>query len=292
MVERLSADIENCNIGIKNKKEQCEKIEKDNTELEKSIKEYKEQIEKIKQEVTNSSGKIEELKKERTVKSEKQSKIEQDILAEFNIIEDLKAQIVKIDVKKTKLESDIEEVINKMWEEYEITPNNAEGYKLPTNVAETTKRVNDLRNSIKNLGSVNIDSIEEYKQTSKRYDFMCEQRLDLENGVAKLKNVISEMTNIMKEQFQTQFAIINRNFGEVFKELFGGGKAELILTDTDNILECGIEIRSTTARKKTTKHDITFRRRKSIYSNSITICNTKNKSSTILCTRRNRSSFR
>ena len=71
---------------------------------------------------------------------------------------------------------------------------------------------------------------------------MCEQRLDLENTSAKLKKVIQEMTGIMKEQFSKQFKIINRNFGEVFKELFGGGKAELKLADEENILECGIDI--------------------------------------------------
>ncbi len=242
MVERINQDIENCNIGIQNKEEQMKKITEDNTELETSIIEYNNKIEEIKRDVQQSSKNVEELKQERINKSEKQSKVEEEILAQFNVIEDLKAQIVKIDVKKTKLEQDIEEIINKMWEEYEITPNNAKEFTKPTNVQETTKRVNKLRNEIKNLGSINIDSIEEYKQTSKRYDFMCEQRLDLENGVAKLKKVIGDMTSIMKEQFQKQFSIINQNFGEVFRELFGGGKAELTLTDEENILECGIEI--------------------------------------------------
>lgn len=129
-----------------------------------------------------------------------------------------------------------------MWEEYELTPNNVEEYKKPENIQQTTKQVNSLRNEIKDLGSINIDSIEEYKQTKQRYDFMCEQRLDLEDGAAKLRKIIQDMTLTMKEQFESQFKIINRNFGEVFKELFGGGKAELILTDEENILECGIEI--------------------------------------------------
>ena len=71
---------------------------------------------------------------------------------------------------------------------------------------------------------------------------MCEQRLDIENTMAKLKDIISEMTGIMKEQFTKQFEIINKDFGEVFKELFGGGKASLVLEDEKNVLECGIEI--------------------------------------------------
>ena len=85
-------------------------------------------------------------------------------------------------------------------------------------------------------------SQEEYKTLKQRYDFMSEQRLDLENTIAKLRKMISDMTETMKTQFAEKFAMINKNFNEVFVELFGGGKAELILTDESNILECGIDI--------------------------------------------------
>ena len=79
---------------------------------------------------------------------------------------------------------------------------------------------------------------------------MCEQRLDLDNTAGKLRKVISEMTENMKVQFDEKFKEINKNFNEVFKELFGGGKAELILEDEANILECGIEIRVQPTGKK------------------------------------------
>lgn len=250
IVERINTDVENCNASINNKKAQMETISTDNTTLENQIIEYNNKIEDIKKQVGNSSNKIEDLKNERTKKNEKLSQTEEEIATQFNTIEDLKAQIVKIDVKKTKLEQDIEAIINKMWEEYEITPNLVEEYEKPTDIAETTKRVNSLRNSIKDLGSINIDSIEEYKQTKSRYDFMCEQRLDLENSINKLRKVISDMTSIMKEQFEKQFKAINKNFGEVFSELFGGGKAELTLVDPQNILECGIEIQAQPPGKK------------------------------------------
>ena len=71
---------------------------------------------------------------------------------------------------------------------------------------------------------------------------MCEQRLDLEDTMTKLRKVIQDMIGIMKQQFKEKFEIINKNFGEVFKELFGGGMAEVTLTDEENILECGIDI--------------------------------------------------
>ena len=240
--ERINQELENAHTSIENKNTQIEQIKKDNEDLEKSIQETLKKIEEVKESVNSSSSKIEELKKERAQKSEKLSKQEDEITAKFKVIEDLKGQLVKLDVKKTKIEEDINGIINKMWEEYELTPNNAEQYQKPENVALTQRRVNNLRTEIRELGSVNVDSIEEYKNLKDRYDFMSEQRLDLENTMSKLRKVISDMTQIMKEQFKEKFKVINKNFGEVFAELFGGGKAELTLEDEENILECGIEI--------------------------------------------------
>ncbi len=240
--ERINQELENANQSVKNKKNQIEQIKLDNESLEKSIQDILNKIEEVKQNVENSSSKVEELKKERSQKNEKLSKQEDQLTDKFKIIEDLKGQLVKLDVKKTKIEEDVKEIYNKMWEEYELTPNNTSEYKKPENVQLTQKKVNSLRNEIKELGSVNIDSIEEYKTLKDRYDFMSEQRLDLENTMSKLRKVISDMTQIMKEQFREKFKIINKNFKEVFTELFGGGKAELKLEDEEKILESGIEI--------------------------------------------------
>lgn len=250
MIERINLDIENNNISINNKEQQIENISEENKELEQNIINLNDQIEQIKLEVTNGTNIVEELKNSRVEKNENLAKIEEQINEKFKIIEDLKEQIVKMDVKRTKLEQDIEQIVNELWEEYEITPNNAEGFNRPVNIGAATKQVHNLRNEIKELGSINIDSIEEYKKTKERYDFMCEQRLDLDNTAGKLRKIISEMTETMKAQFAEKFAIINKNFNEVFVELFGGGKAELILEDENNILECGIDIRVQPTGKK------------------------------------------
>ena len=251
LIEIIDQDINNNKASVENKKALREKILEDNKMLEEQIVSLNEQIEQMKQEVLTSGDKVDSLKQERIEKNEELTKTEEEITSEFRIIEDLKAQITKQEVKKSKIEYELEQTINKMWEDYELTPNNVgEEYKKPENVAETTKQVKHLRDQIKALGSINIDSIEEYKQTKERYDFMCEQRLDLEDSSSKLKKVIQDMTKIMKEQFEQQFKVINKNFGEVFSELFGGGKAELRLTDEENILECGIEIEAQPPGKK------------------------------------------
>ena len=243
LVQRIEQDIENNKASIENKTALREKILEDNKALEEQIINLNEEIKQMEQEVETSGDKINTLKQERVKKNEELAKTEEEISQQFEIIEELKGQITKNEVKKSKIEYELEQIINKMWEDYEITPNNVGGeYKKPENAVETTKQVKSLRDQIRDLGSINIDSIEEYKQTRERYDFMCEQRLDLENSSSKLKKVIQDMTKIMKEQFEKQFKVINKNFGEVFKELFGGGKAELKLTDEENILECGIDV--------------------------------------------------
>ncbi len=242
MMERINQDIENNNVSIQNKKDSREKITKDNEELENKIVEIKHKIIELEKEVLGSTEKIENLKQERTNKSEKLLQIEKEIEEESSKIEDIKNHISKLDLKKSKVELELNQVIDKMWEEYELTPNNVGEIEKVENPSKVQKQVNEIRGEIKALGSINVDSIKEYQESKERYDFMCEQRLDLEDSSNKLKKVIDEMTETMKKQFTEQFKIINKNFGEVFKELFGGGKAELILSDKDNILECGIEI--------------------------------------------------
>ena len=242
IVERINFETETTNKSIENKKKQIEQIGIENEELKASIEETNNKIAQIKKDVENSGSKVDELKQERIEKNKKLEAQEKEITDKFHVIEDLKAQIVKIDVKKTKLEEDINAIINKMWEEYELTPNNVGEVKKPDNVQKTQRQVNNLRTDIKELGSVNVDSIEEYKNLKERYEFMSTQRFDLEETMAKLRKIISEMTTIMKQQFKEQFEIINKNFSEVFKELFGGGQASLSLADEDNILECGIDI--------------------------------------------------
>ena len=250
IIERITQDIENNAKAIEVKKAQREKITSDNQKLETEIANLKSAIEKIKSEVSGASQKIEKLKQERITKNQKLSKTEEEILEELKTIENLKNQISKLEIKKSKLDVELEQIINKMWEDYELTPNNVKDYEKPTNVTQTSKRVKTLREEIKNLGSINIDSIEEYKQTKERYDFMCGERLDLENSSTKLRKVIQDMTKTMKEQFEKQFKIINKNFGEVFVKLFGGGKAEVKLSDPENVLESGIEIEAQPPGKK------------------------------------------
>lgn len=250
MLERINNDIKTAKQSIETKKVQIQSIIVQNANLDKMIKELENNIERIKQEVANSSDKTQELRNSKNEKNTRLENTEKEISKQFETIQTIKEQNVKIGIKLTSQEQDITDIINELWNEYEVTPNNAKNYQKPTNVQETQRKVNELHNQIKDIGSVNIDSIEEYKKNKERYEAMGEQRLDLENTMAKLRNIIQEMTQTMKKQFKEKFTIINKNFNEVFKELFGGGKAELVLEDEENILECGIDIRVQPTGKK------------------------------------------
>ncbi len=242
MLERIKQDIENLKKSSENKENQKQKMSIDNEKLAKLNIELNEKIESLVIDVSNSGSKIDELKKDRIAKNSKLEETEENLTSQMSKIDDLKDQVSKCDVKKSKFEFELEQIVTKMWEEYELTPNDPGEYKKPKNIVEVQKQVNNLRSSMKELGNVNIDAIEEYKKLKERYDFMNEQRLDLETTMSKLRKMISDMTIIMKEQFAERFKIINKNFSEIFVELFGGGKAELKLTDESNLLESGIEI--------------------------------------------------
>ena len=250
LITMFDNEILNSNNSIKNKEEQKINIANENLQLQENIKKIEEKIKQLIEDSANSGQVVENLKKERTEKNQKLVEVENNVENQFKVIEGLKEQLLKIDLKKSKINLEIEAIVNKMWEEYELTPNQAGEYEKPENVSETTKKVNVLRAEIKELGSINIDSIEEYKKTKERYDFLTEQRLDLENTSEKLRKIITDMTVVMRKQFSEQFKLINQNFGKVFAELFGGGKAELKLVDENNILECGIDIEAQPPGKK------------------------------------------
>ena len=99
-----------------------------------------------------------------------------------------------------------------------------------------------VKGAIKRLGSVNVGAIEEYKEVFEKYNFLKQQLEDLENSRQQLQKLITSLNGEMKTLFADSFNIINQNFSQIFKQLFGGGSAKLVLTDPDNLLESGVDI--------------------------------------------------
>ena len=157
--------------------------------------------------------------------------------------EKLGGEIARLEERKQAMVKEFDDIVRQLYDEYELTRSEAEaiGIKIE-NIAEARKTLAEIRSKIKALGSVNVAAIEEYKEVSERYEFMKAQVEDVENSRRELSKLIEELTANMKEQFSIGFAKIGKAFTTTFRELFGGGTAELVLTDPENILESGIDI--------------------------------------------------
>ena len=187
-----------------------------------------------------------ELKKHRKNKEDhlvKETEYKKLLKQVESILLELQDSMHKLDVKRTRLEMQQQSYYTKLWEEYELTYNEALNLKeeIP-DTSNASKEIKVLKDKIKGLGTVNLDSIDEYEKIRERYDFLKDQQEDLNQAQKSLVKVISDMEITMQKQFLDQFKIIKENFNNVFSKLFGGGKADLILEDEENVLECGIDI--------------------------------------------------
>lgn len=149
----------------------------------------------------------------------------------------------KLELSLQKVDSDITVMEQRIWDEYELTYAGAEelrqeGFKVTGAQTEISR----LRRAISQLGSVNVNAIEEYVSSKERFESLTAQNEDLLKAEKDLNRIIEDVTKRMEAQFKEQFAVINGYFGQTFKELFGGGRAELRLENSQDILGSGIEI--------------------------------------------------
>ncbi|MBE5931847.1 MAG: chromosome segregation protein SMC [Lachnospiraceae bacterium] len=177
----------------------------------------------------------------------------------FKKREELSEQINGLDKSAFKLNASIEKISEKsesltnyMWEEYELTYNMATEFKDEnlTDITALKREISAVKGKIKQLGDVNVNAIEDYKAVSERYEFLKAQHDDITKAEENLVGIIAELDRSMKEQFAEKFKEIRIMFAQVFKELFGGGKADLELVDEEDLLETGIKINAQPPGKK------------------------------------------
>ena len=160
-------------------------------------------------------------------------------------INKLEKEINNLEVKVNRIDVKLDNLLINLNEEYSLTFEYAkENYNLSIEEEEARIMVTTLKNKIKNLGEVNVSAISEYTKLNERYEFLNSQKNDLTNAEDTLLEIIKEMDNIMIEKFSITFSEIKKEFKKVFRELFKGGDAELILTDPSNLLETGIDIKA------------------------------------------------
>ena len=152
-------------------------------------------------------------------------------------------EVARLEERRGSLQKEYDEITARLWEEYELTRREAEeSYRKPDDPQRARRRLNEIKSAVKALGAVNVAAIEEYREVSERYEFLSAQVSDVEKSRDSLRRLIADLTRQMKELFLDRFTEISRHFTEVFRELFGGGTAELSLSDPEDVLQCGIDI--------------------------------------------------
>ncbi len=223
--------------------EEIAEIEKQSEEEASAVEELKLRIEERKKEIIEGNNKVSELVRERDnfdCESQQMRQKERDMTSER---EKLSGEVARLEERRENMLREYDDIIKRLFDEYELTRTEAEQIAEPVEDIPAAKReLADVKSKIKSLGNVNVSAIEEYKEVHERYVFMKAQMDDLESSRAELNKLIGDLTSQMKEKFAEGFEKIGANFTKVFTELFGGGHAELVLTEPDNLLESGIDI--------------------------------------------------
>ena len=177
--------------------------------------------------------------------------MEDNINFSNNSISKKEKELNNLNILVNRMDVKLDNLLMNLNNDYNLTFEYAkENYKLEIDSEEARKKVSSLKHKIEELGVVNLGSIDEYTRISERYEFLTKQKEDLLNAKDTLNEIINEMDDVMKSKFITTFKEIQVEFKKVFRELFNGGNAELILTEPDNILETGIEIKAEPPGKK------------------------------------------
>ena len=174
-------------------------------------------------------------------KRTKTDKLAQQLNADIN---DLERRVSRAEQKKVTADMEEKQIIDKLWDSYELSHTAAQTLRQPVeNLQKANKEITDLRRQMNALGTPNLGAIEEYERVNTRYVFLTEQRDDVEKAKGELVGIIRDITRDMETIFREQFTKIDQCFRETFRDLFGGGKASLVLEDENDVLNCGIDIR-------------------------------------------------
>lgn len=222
---------------------QIEKFSEQSKQLTQKIEQAKRDQEEYAEQIKTLNVQIKELTEKRNKCEGETTSLrgyEKEVTAQREVVA---KDLSRLEEKKRTLQAQYDIIIARLWDEYEVTRSQAAQLANPIedeNLAN--RRLSELKAKIKSLGNVNVSAIEEYKEVSERYQFLKTQIEDVETSRAELNRMIASLTEDMHKIFSNNFDKISINFSRIFTELFDGGKAELSLTDPQNVLESGIEI--------------------------------------------------
>jgi chromosome segregation protein len=231
---------------FENKKEQAIKEIRD---AEEKIKESTTKLQKLEEEIKSIVMDVDNMQVQRTKLRDTINSENQEIVSKSNILRNIRAQIDEISQQMTDLNS--KAVENRLRiENIETSISQKYGLDIKTHgievegfdAAEDENKIDELNTKIRELGPVNLGTIEEYEELKNRYDFLTKQQQDLTMSIAELEEAISRINTTTRRKLREAYDSLRTKFTEVFATLFGGGRADIILTDEENILESGLDI--------------------------------------------------
>ena len=223
--------------------QQIEALQKSNEEITAHITDQEAQAKGLRDQAAASGDEIARLVQKRAEGEARQTQLRLQSREKTDERERMGQEVARLEEKTNSIKREVDDLSRRLYEEYELTRMEAEAVAKPIeNAAEANRRVIELRNKIRGLGSVNVDAIEEFKEVNERYQFLKVQITDVEQTKEELLKQINDLTVQMREVFIERFKQINYQYGIVFAELFGGGKGELRLSDPEDILSSGIDM--------------------------------------------------
>lgn len=241
--EQMAALLEGLAGQDDEKTQAAQRLEEENRRLEQELAQGEEQRRLLLAQAEQKQRDIEAISQQKMDIEALRVKADREAQGQNDRLMNLEREQSRLEAKKNQAELEEKQILDRMWEAYELTPTAAQAVRQPLeSPGKTQREAARLREEIKALGAVNLGAVEEYRRVNGRYTFMEEQRQDLEQAKGDLEQVISRLTQNMRQIFAREFEKINGAFGRTFARLFGGGAAGLELEDPADILNCGIEI--------------------------------------------------
>ncbi len=241
-LERLRDDLSG---DTANRTAMIGQFEQQNDYLLRRIQEEEERLQRLRTASQEGTAAIRRLNDEKLTLEGRRNQADRQARDKNNELNNMEREVANLENKASAAAVEECQLLDKLWESYELSHEAARAERVELeSVPKAQRRIGELKRSISALGSINPDAVEEFARVNERYTYFTGQRDDVAKAKKELLDIIAQITGEMTAIFKEQFALIDQEFRKAFAELFGGGKAELLLDDPEDVLGCGIEIRA------------------------------------------------
>lgn len=250
-IDRLSQELDARADAMERAAQQLEQGVQAQRELEREIEDSRAGLETAGAELARKRAELDAADTDRDARARLRKELEEELERRQADLGEFTEQLHRLEMQLDRARSELESMQTRIWNDYELTYEAcAEQADRSISLSDADARIGELRAQIRELGSVNVNAAQEYAEAGARLEELKSQRDDLLSAQADLARIIDDLTGQMRERFSSQFAVLNERFQVAFKALFGGGRAQLILQDENDVLNCGIDIAAQPPGKK------------------------------------------